>query len=176
MRFKRRHKKTEAELEITSFLNLMIILVPVLLVMMVFSRITVVDLKLPDLGGSDSDEEPTLNVEVVIAEDYMDVNLSSQFQVKRYDRVEKKDDEYDYSRLSLALQQLKRDLKEKGIDKRDALILSQEDTDYQVLISTIDTVRSFKAVVVTDVVDAELFPAIALGDAPVDNLAKEAVQ
>jgi biopolymer transport protein ExbD len=171
MRFKRRHKKSDAELEITSFLNLMIILVPVLLVMMVFSRITVVDLKLPDLGDPSSDEEPTLKVEVIINKEYMDVNLTSQFSTKRYDRVEKKEGEYDYQRLSLALQQLKRDLKQEGIDKRDALILSQEDTDYQVLISTIDTVRSFKAVVVTDVVDAELFPAIALGDAPIDTSA-----
>ena len=32
-----------------------------------------------------------------------------------------------------------------------------------------DTVRSFKAVVAASLVDAELFPLISLGDAPVDE-------
>ncbi|MGH1486812.1 MAG: biopolymer transporter ExbD [Cellvibrionaceae bacterium] len=165
MRFKRRHKKAEAELEITSFLNLMIILVPVLLVMMVFSRITVVDLKLPDLADS-TQQQPDLieKLEVVLYDDGIGVNYPAGFQVKR---ILKKENEYDFNLLSLTLQEVKRNLREKGIEKRDALILSQPSTDYQALISTIDTVRSFKAVVVTDVVDAELFPVISLGDAPV---------
>ena len=165
MRFKRRHKRGEAELEITSFLNLMIILVPVLLVMMVFSRITVVDLKLPDLADSSQDKPDIVKqLEVVLYEDSIGINYPAGFQVKR---IQKKEGEYDFDLLSLTLQEVKRNLKEKGIEKRDALILSQPETDYQALISTIDTVRSFKAVVVTDVVDAELFPVISLGDAPV---------
>ncbi len=41
---RRRHKAAvEAELDITAFMNLMIVLVPMLLLGMVFSRITVVD-------------------------------------------------------------------------------------------------------------------------------------
>ena len=49
---KRQHKlaRQEAELDITSFMNLMIVLVPVLLMMMVFSKITVVELQLPGLS------------------------------------------------------------------------------------------------------------------------------
>ena len=45
----RRHRKAqeEAELDITSFMNLMIILVPVLLLSMVFNHITVLELTLP---------------------------------------------------------------------------------------------------------------------------------
>lgn len=46
MRIKRRFK-ADAELNITSFMNLMIILVPVLLMGMVLARTTVLDLKLP---------------------------------------------------------------------------------------------------------------------------------
>lgn len=48
---RKRLEKADAELDITSFLNLMIVLVPVLLMMMVFSRITVVELKLPGLSA-----------------------------------------------------------------------------------------------------------------------------
>lgn len=170
MRFKRHHKREAAELEITSFMNLMIILVPVLLVMMVFSRITVVDLKLPDLGDpSQQDPEVVQRVEIILEENFVDVNLTSGNNVKRYNRIAKKDDKYDFKSLSLTLQQLKRELRERGLDKRDALVLSRPETDYQALITTIDTVRSYKAVVVTDVVDAELFPEVALGDAPVSG-------
>jgi len=168
MRFKRHHKRESAELEITSFMNLMIILVPVLLVMMVFSRITVLDLKLPDLGDpSQQDPDVVQRVEIILEDNYLDVNFTSGNNVKRYNRIEKKEEKYDFKALSLTLQQLKRELREKGLEKRDALVLSRPETDYQALITTIDTVRSYKAVVVTDVVDAELFPEVSLGDAPV---------
>jgi len=49
MRLRRKFYREEAELDITSFMNLMIILVPVLLLSMVFARTTVLDLKLPDI-------------------------------------------------------------------------------------------------------------------------------
>jgi biopolymer transport protein ExbD len=165
MRFKRHHKKREdAELEITSFLNLMIILVPVLLVMLVFSRITVVDLNLPDSADlSQVDLDTPKQLEIVLYENVIDVNYPLGVRVKR---IEKKDGEHDFKLLSLTLQQVKRVLRERGEEKRDALILSQADTNYQSLVSTIDTVRSFKTVLITDVVDAELFPLISLGDAP----------
>ena len=55
-----RFRQKEAELDITSFMNLMIILVPVLLMNMVFSHITVLDLQLPDLALPEqaSENEP----------------------------------------------------------------------------------------------------------------------
>ena len=166
MRFKRHHKRESAELEITSFLNLMIILVPVLLVMMVFSRITVVELTLPNLGDSSQPLDENAQLEIVLYDDAIGVNYPTGIQVRR---IPQADDKYDFATLSVVLQEVKRTLRDRGLEKRDALILSRPDTDYQALISTIDTVRSYKAVVVTDVVDAELFPQIALGDAPVNN-------
>lgn len=167
MRFRHRHKRPDAELEITSFLNLMIILVPVLLVMMVFSRITVVDLKLPELSDSPQSNPDIVNrVEVVLYADSIGVNYPAGFQVKR---IDKKDGKYDFKLLSLTLQEVKRMLRDRGVEKRDAMILLQPDSDYQAIISTIDTVRSFKAVVAAEVVDAVLFPVISLGDATVDE-------
>ena len=47
MRRKRYSRDSEAELDITAFMNLMIVLVPILLLGMVFSRITVVEVTLP---------------------------------------------------------------------------------------------------------------------------------
>ncbi|MBX2808998.1 MAG: biopolymer transporter ExbD [Cellvibrionaceae bacterium] len=164
MRFRYRHKTSESELDITSFLNLMIILVPVLLVMMVFSRITVIDLSLPDLAADNQQAPDRVQpLEIVLRDKHIVVNYPAGQLLKR---VPKKEGEHDFQYLSLVLQELKRHLNDQGIDKRDALILSEPDTDYQSIVSAYDTVRSFKAVVVTDVVDAELFPVIALGDAP----------
>ncbi len=173
MRTRRHHFKEEKDLDITSFMNLMIVLVPVLLMSMVFAHVTVLDLKLPDMAASpDSveDQEENQILELVIHPDHMQLNFPAGIPFKR---IVQKDGEYDYEFLSTFLQELKRRLREQGTEKRDILVLSQPDTDYQTIISVMDTVRSFKAVVVTSVVDAELFPDISLGDAPVadDELA-----
>ena len=65
----RRHKKIreEAELNVTSFMNLMIVLVPVLLLNMVFSQLSVLDLRLPAPDQPDAVSDPddvTLEVTV----------------------------------------------------------------------------------------------------------------
>ncbi|GAB2198438.1 hypothetical protein MAH4_26000 [Sessilibacter sp. MAH4] len=174
----RRKNAQEAELDITSFMNLMIILVPVLLMTMVFSRITVIDLTLPEVGNpAESNPEIPKILEVVIHDDYLDVNYPAGTRVQRIEKVEVASEEpgeaaiieHNYALLSLTLQEVKRRLKEQGIEKKDILILSQSNTSYQTLITVMDTVRSYKAVVVTDVVDAELFPDMSLGDAPVND-------
>jgi biopolymer transport protein ExbD len=165
MRIKRRNKD-DAELDVTSFMNLMIILVPVLLMGMVLSRITVLDLKLPDLADSSTPaaDEPPQQLEVVIRQERFEVNYPAGIKLKW---IEKADDgEYDYKLLSDVLQETKRLLENRGIRKKDIYLLSEADTDYQTIISTMDTLRSFKAVQAASVVDAELFPEIALGDAP----------
>ncbi len=163
----RRHRPQEAELDITSFMNLMIILVPVLLMSMVFSHITVLEIKLPDLAADKPlNQAEQQALELVIREDFIDVNYPAGIRLKR---IEKLEEGHDVKLLSLVLQEVKRSLREKGITKRDILLLSEPNTDYQSIVTVMDTVRSFKALLVTDVVDAELFPVISLGDAPVSE-------
>lgn len=169
---RRRSIAKEADLDITSFMNLMIVLVPVLLMSMVFSHITVLDLKLPDLAANNAnnDEQQAKQLEIVVRPDHLDVNYPAGIRLKRLEKIEDPAEpgkmKYDFKLLSDVLQEVKRQLKEKEIEKRDILILSEPDTDYQTLVSLMDTVRSFKAVVAASVVDAELFPDISLGDAP----------
>ncbi len=211
----RRLRPQAPDLDITSFMNLMIILVPVLLMSMVFSHITVLDIKLPDLApDSPADNLPPKQIELVIRKDYMDVNYPAGVRVKRIDNILVEPEEnhakadqagqidpsavmtHDFKTLSLVLQEIKRQLREAAIRdakkaaeenneelvldeslpdlgsekiqlKRDILILSEADTDYQTIVSAMDTVRSFKTVVAASVVDAELFPVISLGDAPI---------
>jgi len=169
---RRKQRSKEAELDITSFMNLMIILVPVLLMSMVFSHIGVLDLKLPDLSADPSaqnpDEPEKKMLELVILPDKFVINYPAGSPLKT---VPKKDGAHDFVLLSDILKEIKRQLGEKGIEKKDIFILSQTDTDYQTLVTVMDTVRSYKAVQVASVVDAELFPEISLGDAP-ENPAK----
>jgi len=165
MRIKRRFKE-DADLDITSFMNLMIILVPVLLMSMVLARTTVLDLKLPDMADSSipPTEEPPQQLELIIRADKFEINYPAGIKLKWVEKTP--EGIYDYKLLSGVLQETKRLLEDRGIQKKDIYILSEKDTDYQTLVSTMDTVRSFKAVVAASVVDAELFPEISLGDAP----------
>lgn len=160
----RRSRKQEAELDITSFMNLMIILVPVLLMTMVFSHTRVLDLTLPELGDAASETDPEDQIlELIIEENQLVVNYPAGVEVKTLPRQSGK---HNFAELADVLQEVKRRLQEKGIEKRDIVILSQPDTSYQTLVTAMDTARSFKAVVAAATVNAELFPDIAIGDAP----------
>jgi biopolymer transport protein ExbD len=159
----RRHRKAqeEAELDITSFMNLMIILVPVLLISMVFNHITVLELVLPleqELKQQDLDPDD-LSLEIVVRETGFNINLGPI----PVETINKNDGDFDLNRLSMVLQAMKKKL---GRERTDVVILSEPDIDYQVLIGVIDTAKSFQAVVAASVVNAVLFPDVSLGDAP----------
>lgn len=171
MRFRRRRHNEDAELNITAFMNLMIVLVPVLLLSMVFSRITVLELNLPDAAASSAsdDEQEQLDfLEVVIYPGYLGVNHPAGNRAASI--CPKESGKHDFALLSQTLQQIKVRLEDDyQMDKDDIVILAQPDTDYQTIVSAMDTVRSFKAVVAAEEVNAVLFPQVSLGDAPVND-------
>lgn len=165
---KKRHghrSHVEAELDITAFMNLMIVLVPILLLGLVFSKITVVDVTLPSGSAGNINELENQQIELVIRKGSMSLAYPRGVLLKTIPVLEEGGD-YDFPLLSLVLQEVKRQLREKGIEKQSITILSEEDIDYQTIVTAMDTVRSFKAVVAASVVDASLFPDIAFGDAP----------
>lgn len=166
MRRLSKRNSEEADVDVTSFINLVIVLVPVLLMGMVLSRITVLDLKLPDIAASTStqQEEPPAQLELIVRADYFDINYPAGIQLKRINKTAA--GEYDYQNLTLHLQEIKRQLADKGIQKRDMYLLSEKGIDYQTLVQVMDTVRSYRTVVASSVVNAELFPDVSLGDAP----------
>lgn len=157
--------KKEAELDITSFMNLMIVLVPVLLMMMVFSRITVLELALPVLGEADAQnlDVKDQRLELVVRADNIAVYYPQGYLVKDIGITEQG---YDYGALQLVLRQIKQTLINKNIDKKSATLLLEENIPYQVIVALMDTTRSYQDVLIASVVDAELFPEISLGDAP----------
>jgi biopolymer transport protein ExbD len=165
MRIKRRLKDAP-DLDITTFMNLMIILVPVLLMSMVLSRTTILNLKLPDQADASMPAPQDLpqQLELIIRADRFEINYPAGIKLKWIEKTPS--GEHDFKTLSLVLQETKRLMQDKGIEKKDIFLLSEKNTEYQTLVSAMDTARSFKTVVAASVVDAELFPEISLGDAP----------
>jgi biopolymer transport protein ExbD len=158
---RRFHRRREsAELEVTPFMNLMIVLVPVLLLSMVFTHTTIIDLHFPSGESSAPLDPDAVHLEVIVKRDALVVGDGRGGPIKTLPKI---DGQYDFTGLSNVMQELKRRMP----DKRDITILLERDTDYQTVVTVMDKVRSYKTLQAFDVVDAELFPEISLGDAPV---------
>ncbi len=158
---KRLQKHTEAaDLDVTPFMNLMIVLVPVLLLSMVFTHTTVIDLNFPTGEAASGDFDPdAVHLEVAVYQDRLVVADGRGGTIKKIPAL---DDGHDFKQLSEVMQELKRRMPEKD----DITVLLEEDTPYQTLVSVMDKVRSYPTVQAMDVVQAELFPVISLGDTP----------
>lgn len=167
----KRQGTDDADIDVTSFMNLMIVLVPVLLMSMTFTKVTVMEINLPELtGGSSSSSLSQSQLEVVLRPDGHEVYFPSGNLVKRIPlMVTEQGKTLDFQTLSLVLQEIKK----KVSDKKDVVIMSTSDVEYQALISTMDTAKSYQTVVAASLVEVELFPQISLGDASKDNSGKK---
>ena len=159
----RRHNEDTAELNITAFMNLMVILVPFLLITAVFSRLAILELNLP--GSSTEPVEPqdqVFQLEVIVRSDKIEVGDRYQGLLGIYPNT---DDGYDYAAVATKLQELKK----RYPAKTDASILLEQDIAYDTLVQIMDTVRVAEIVDddLTAVAREDLFPDISIGDAPV---------
>ena len=162
---RRRHREV-AELNITAFMNLMVILVPFLLITAVFSRLAVLELNLPTAQSEAQAEPPeqSLQLEITVRENSIEVGDRNEGRLSRIDNAE---DSYDLDALSDYLQRIKRQFP----DKADATLLLEPEIPYEVLVEVMDTVRVAELVdgETRQVVRYELFPEISIGDAPMLN-------
>ena len=161
----RRHNTETAELNITAFMNLMVILVPFLLITAVFSRLTILELNLP--GSSSEPVEPqdqTFQLEIIVRQDKIEIADRNQGLLGVYPNT---DEGYDYAALADKLVQLK----ERYPTKTDASILLEQDIAYDTLVQVMDTVRVAQEADEDDVQvkRSDLFPDISIGDAPVTD-------
>ncbi|NOZ54292.1 MAG: biopolymer transporter ExbD [Gammaproteobacteria bacterium] len=158
----RRGNKTPPELNITAFLNLMVILVPFLLITAVFSHMTILELNLPPASQVKPDQnkpKKEVNFELIIREKSVTVSDTLGGPIKRFDIVA---DELDVEGISALLVRIK----QKFPDKLNISLLLEQDVQYDRLVQMMDTVR-----LVTEMEDGvevkkELFPQISIGDAP----------
>lgn len=160
MRIRRLHKKPAA-LEITAFLNLIVVLVPFLLSTAVFSRLAVLQLTLPAQSTSISGLKESLRLEIVIRPDALEVGDQNGGLIQRIANTA--NGEVDVQALSLLMAQIK----ERFPDKTDASVLAEPNTSYNVLVQVMDAVRVGHLAQGGALVRAELFPDISIGDAPV---------
>ncbi len=156
----RRRTKPAYEIDVTTFLNLMVVLVPFLLITAVFSRLTIVELNLPSAAGGPSDNQDMFRVEVIVREAGMEISNGSATIAT----IPKIDEEYDLETLSEFIVELKRTYPEHEA----ASVLMEAQIPYDYLIQVMDIVR---AIEVPTGVDEEvelyaLFTEISVGDAP----------
>ncbi|WP_444897815.1 ExbD/TolR family protein [Microbulbifer sp. SSSA005] len=196
MRRRRHGRDKEApELDITAFLNLMVVLVPFLLVSAVFSRVTILELNMPSGAGGGAPDDPTVTVEVVVREQAVEIsdgekviarfpnlNIDGEGENALVEAPVGADTEqteilavlptaevYDLKKLTQFLLEVKASYPEKT----DSIILMEPTIAYEHLVGIMDTVRGAEVRVEgSDPSDLDavekvvLFPDISIGDAP----------
>ena len=157
--YKRRVANTY-DIDVTTFLNLMVVLIPFLLITAVFSRLVIVELNLPSSAGGPSNGADSFRVEVIVREEGIEISNGTAIIAT----IPKKDEEFDLDTLSDMMVELKRDYP----DHEAASVLMEAKIPYDYLIQVMDVVRSIK--VPTEVEEEfelyALFSEISVGDAP----------
>ncbi|HUD26075.1 MAG TPA: biopolymer transporter ExbD [Burkholderiaceae bacterium] len=156
----RRLHKRPVGLDVTAFINLIVVLVPFLLSTAVFSRLAVLNLTLPAQSTSFGNLKGDLQLEVVIRPEALVVQ--DRIGGKIMD-IPKTAAGHDFRGLS----QLMEELKTRFPDKTEASILAEPDTPYDVLVQVMDAVREGRVAQGANVVTADFFPDISIGDAPI---------
>jgi biopolymer transport protein ExbD len=161
----RRLKKTPAHLEITAFINLIVVLVPFLLSVSVFTHLSVINLSLPAQSNEQIqklDPDKPLKLEVIVRRNYVEVNDKHGGAIIQ-PPIPNLASGPDTKTLSAAMQELK--LKFPQHD--DASVLAETDTSYDALVQVMDAVRAGHQVQGAKIVSTDYFPNISVGDAPV---------
>lgn len=157
---RRKGMRENPDLDITSFLNLMVILIPFLLISAVFSQVTILELSVPTSSGGSAIDKPNYTIEVIVRKAGLELGNGASVVAA----MPKKDGQYNLDQLTAMLVRLKNDYPQKD----DATVLMEPDIEYDTLIQIMDRVRE------TEVLDENsenvqklvLFPLISIGDAP----------
>ena len=157
IRIRRTHPA--AELNITAFMNLMVVLVPFLLMTAVFSHITILDLNLPPPESeANQPKTPPYELRLTIRPKMLVLSDNQHGLIKR---IPQKNQAHNYALLKQTLKQIKA----RFPDKTALTILAEQSTRYDDLIQAMDASRSYQTLYQGEQVYAELFPDISIGDA-----------
>ena len=160
---KRKHHKEE-ELELTTLLNIMVVLVSFLLLSAVFSQTTIQELNMPPQAGGNaagSNAMPPVGIEVFVRKDALEIGNGKVVT----DTLAKQGDKYDTALLSQRLKLL------KDLDpaKKDVFLLMEPDIDYSTMIGVMDALKFVEVPARKEgskVLRIALFPNVTVGDAP----------
>lgn len=148
-----------AELNIVPLIDMMMVLVFFLLFTAVFSRLNILEIRLPAAAASVPELPQGLQLEVIVHEDFIDVGDRAAGRLQHLPEV---DGEPDLAGLGEYL----RALKANYPDQLEASILLAPTVPYELLVEVMDTVRVYHLADVLGWASVELFPEISVGDAP----------
>jgi biopolymer transport protein ExbD len=167
--YKRRTKQPAYEIDVTTFLNLMVVLVPFLLITAVFSRLTIVELNLPSAASGPPSDQESFTPEVIVREAGIEITNGKQV-IATIPNIE---EEFDLETLSDYMVELKQTYPEQ----ESASVLMEAQIPYDYLIQVMDIVKGVQVPLEGDdgtaMSDGEpqfemvaLFSDISVGDAP----------
>ena len=155
-----RHSRKPAELLLVPMIDIFTVLVTFLLMTAVFSRTVILQLNLPPPNTAFREPPAGLQLEVMVRRDLLQVADRNSGPLATIPNTQAG---YDYGALTDYLKRVKA----KFPEKTDATILLESDTPYDTLVQVMDRVRVFEVNQGMSSVQAELFPDIAIGDAPI---------
>ena len=154
-----RYHQGRDDLNIVPMIDMMVILVFFLIFTAVFSKTNILQMNLPNSSSAPLDLPKDLKLEVIIRPDDIVVNDRNSGPLKSLANTASG---YDLDHLS----EFMRKIKSQYPQMMDATILSGPNITYDALIQVMDTVRVYQ-LPVAPFSKAELFPDIAIGDAPI---------
>ncbi|WP_426416655.1 ExbD/TolR family protein [Aestuariirhabdus sp. LZHN29] len=160
---RQRRQHGEPEINITAFLNLMVVLIPFLLLSAAFNQLTAFDLFLPTDSSTQAPqtnevEKPELAI--LLRKTKLVLNVHPRGVMA--DLPHGENDALDIT----GLQQQLHALKSQYPQITQITLLSEPDTRYETIIEVMDAVRAMSIEESGARYQIELFPDVALGDAP----------
>ena len=154
-----RYHQGRDDLNIVPMIDMMVILVFFLIFTAVFSKTNILQLNLPASNTNPIELPKGLKLEVIIRPDDLVINDRNSGPLKVLANTPSG---YDMGGLS----EFMRKVKSQFPEMTDATILPGPAVSYDVLVQVMDTVRVYQ-LPVAPFSKAELFPDIALADAPI---------
>jgi biopolymer transport protein ExbD len=157
-----RSQRKPAELMLVPMIDIFTVLVTFLLMTAVFSRTVILELKLGSQQEQQTPLPPGLKLEIIVRKNLLQVADRETGPLRTLPNTA---DGYDLNGLSQYLQFIK----SRYQDKTDATILLESDIPYDMLVQVMDRTRVLEVNAGLTTVQAELFPDVSIGDAPLED-------
>jgi biopolymer transport protein ExbD len=159
---RRRARRLEStEIDLTPYMNLLVVLAPFLLITAVFTRLAVLEVYLPPPASAElMSKLPSPDEELVLTISITEKGLVVANGPKIISLVQPTSSGHDLETLSAVLQQIK--ARFPTVD--NAIILSKPDIAYDELVQVMDATRVAFALTEGKKTSYSLFPNISLGE------------
>ena len=160
----KRKRHESDELELTTLLNILVVLVSFLLLSAVFSKITIQELNMPPQASGPADASKNAApavIEVMLRKEGLEIGNGKEVT----DRLAKLGEKYDTAALSQKLKLLK----DQNPGKRDAILLVEPEIGYSTMIAVMDALKFVETRGPREGsprLRITLFPNVTVGDAP----------